>query len=115
MAKSDVPAADMTATFAGSALGEGLVSVECAYSGGLVNTTGAGDSVQSWEAGIPDLTVTLEVLGAVSTVPGAKGALAITNLAGSIAAAIVGDVSVRGERLGEKTSTVQFKTSSSGS
>jgi hypothetical protein len=113
MAKSAVPFdGNGTHTFASSALGEGLLSISYEEDGHVVDVTGAGDSEHTYEAGTPDVSVTIEVLGTVDTATGSKGALVIAGLQGSIAAAILASNSQSGSLSGGITSTLVFKPSS---
>lgn len=113
MAKSAVPFdGNATATFAAAALGEGLIGISYEEDGHVVDVTGAGDSEHTYEAGTPDVSVTIEVHGEVSTATNTKGAVVIAGMDGSIANAILADKSESGSLSGGITTSCTFRPSS---
>lgn len=104
-----------TLTFATVAVGP-LRSINTTDVGAKADTTGSDDSVKTYDVGIPDVSVTCEVMGTVTVAVGDIGALAVAWLDidsgtdGTIASAQVVSVNTTGSMDGEITSTVEFTT-----
>ena len=103
-------------TFASATVGP-LRSITSNEAGAKADTTGSADSVKTYGIGIPDASVTCEVLGGTTLSVGDEGALAVAwgdiggSTDGTIAAATVVSVSTTGAMDGEITSTIEFCTS----
>ncbi len=65
-----------TLSFAGAIVGP-LLSIDFQETRAAIDVTGNTDLLHSYIAGIPDITVTCEVVGVSALVGGAAGALAI--------------------------------------
>jgi len=100
-----------TLTFDSASVGR-LRSLDFSSSGAKVDVTDSADSEKKYEAGIPDLSLTAEVVGGTSLSIGDSGALVVawtdTGSLGSITSAVVTDISVSGSMDGEILSTVTF-------
>ena len=104
-----------TATFAAAAVGSGVLSVRYSETGGNSDTTASASDSHFYEAGVPDLEVTIEFLGTTTVAKNAKGALAITLFDGetapSMTNAICTAVSFGGSMDGAITGSATFKPS----
>ena len=104
-----------TATFAAAALGNGLLAVRYQETGGNADTTMSTSTNHVYEAGVPDLEVTIEFLGTTTVGKNDKGAIAITLFDGettsSITNAICTAVSFGGQMDGAITGSATFKPS----
>lgn len=84
-----------------------LVSVDYQETAAAINVTGNTDTMHSYVAGLPDITVTVEVVGISALLIGAASALAITWFDGETEA--ISDVILvdkgRGGSLDDKLST----------
>ena len=104
-----------TCTFASVSVGS-ILSMNYAETAAKADTTGSGDSVKTFGAGIPEVSLSVEIVGGTDLAIGDTGALAVTwgdigsSTDGSIAAAEVGGVSTTGAMDGTTTSTIEFHT-----
>jgi hypothetical protein len=103
-----------TLTFATVAVG-GLRSISVSDTAPKADCTAAEETTgRHFKTGIPELTITCEVIGGVTVAPGDTGALAIawldigSSTLGTINPAEVVSVSTNGSMDGEITSTVEF-------
>ncbi len=115
MASGDDAFNGATLTFASVAVGP-IRSISFSETGAKADVTDSDDSAKAYAVGIPDATVTVEVVGGVTVSVGDKGTLAVAWLdigsatSGSIATAQVVSVATQGSMDGEITSTVEFCT-----
>jgi len=104
-----------TLTFASVAVGP-IRSINVSESGAKADCTDSSDSAKGYAVGIPDATVTVEVVGGVTVAVQDKGTLSVgwadigTSTLGTITNAQVVSVSTQGSMDGEITSTVEFCT-----
>jgi hypothetical protein len=102
-----------TLTFATVAVGP-MRSISVSDTAPKANCTSADDSAVHSKTGVPEMVVTVEVVGGVTLSPGDNGALAVawsdigTSTLGTLADAEVVSVSTNGSMDGEITSSVEF-------
>jgi hypothetical protein len=102
-------------TFATVAVGP-IRSISFSEVGAKADVTDSDDSAKAYDVGIPDATVTIEVVGGVSVSVGDTGTLTIawgdigTATSGTIAQAQVVSIATNGSMDSEITSTVEFCT-----
>ena len=110
MAKS---ANGSTLTFDSGAVGD-LRSISFSDNANEIDVTVLADTSHSYEAGIPDLECTCEVLGVSTLARGATGALAIAwndGTSDAIADSLITAVESSGDLDGELTTSITFKPS----
>lgn len=100
-----------TANFASASLGD-LRGISRSEKGAKIDVTGAGDSAKSYEAGIPDEEVKVDIVGTTTVGVGDTGALTIVwpdNTNSSISAVVCIDVDgPKGTMDGELTTSFTF-------
>ena len=100
-----------TVNFAGNI--SGLRGISVSKKAAKIDVTASADTDKTYEAGIPDTEVKLDLVGSTTIDPGDNGALTIawadgTN-SGTLTSAVVIDVEpAKGSMDGEMTSTVTF-------
>ncbi|HUT92366.1 MAG TPA: hypothetical protein VMY37_22920 [Thermoguttaceae bacterium] len=104
-----------TVTFASAAIGK-LRSINYSETAAKADVTSSVSTTKAYAAGIPDVTLSVEVVGSTTLGSGDKGALAVAwgdigaGTDGTIAAAQVVTVTTQGAMDGEVTSTIEFCT-----
>ena len=104
-----------TLTLATVAIGP-LLSINVTDTAPKADCTSADDSARHFKGGVPELTVTCEVVGGVTAAVGDEGDLDVawgdigTSTLGSIAACEITSVSTSGSMDDKITSTVEFHT-----
>ena len=104
-----------TLTFASVAVGP-IRSISVSSTGPKADTSSADSTGKSYAVSVPDLTLTIEVLGGVTVAVQDTGTLAVawtdigSSTLGSITNAQCVSVSTQGSMDGEITSTVEFCT-----
>ncbi len=100
-----------TVTFAAASLGP-LRDIRYSEAGGKADVTGSSDTLKTYEGGIPDVGVTVTVVGGVTVSKGDKGAVVVTwndgGTDGAITNAMVDSVEESGSMDSEILSTVAF-------
>lgn len=97
-------------TFGGADLGP-LRDIRYSEDGANANVTGSSDNATTYEGGIPDLGVSMTIVGGVSVAKNDKGAIVITWNDGTstpLANGIVRTVEISGSMDSEILSTVTF-------
>ncbi len=93
-----------------------LRSISFSEAGAKADVTDSDDAAKAYSVGIPDATVTCEVVGGVAVSVGDEGDLDVTwgdiggSTGGSIAACQCVSIATQGSMDGEITSTVEFCT-----
>lgn len=99
-----------TLTFAAASVGP-LRDVRFSEAGGKADVTGSADSLKTYEGGIPDVSVSVTVVGGVTLSKGDKGAVAVTWNDGTstpITNGMVDSVEMSGSMDSEILTTVTF-------
>ncbi len=93
-----------------------LRSISVTETGAKADVTDSADSAKAYGVGIPDLTITCEVVGGVTVAVGDEGDLDVvwgdigSSVLGEITLAQCVSVATQGSMDGEITSTVEFCT-----
>jgi len=100
-----------TISFAGTPLTP-LRDIRFSEAGGKADVTGCADSIKTYEGGIPDVSVSITIVGGTTIGKNDKGAIVTAwndgGTGGAIAAAIVDSVETSGSMDGEILSTITF-------
>lgn len=99
-----------TLTFAAAAVGP-IRDIRYSEAGGKADVTGSADALKTYETGIPDVSVSVTVVGGVTVSKGDKGAVAVTfndSTSTPITNGMVDSVETSGSMDSEILSTVTF-------
>ncbi len=102
-------------TFASASIGP-LRSISFSEAGAKADVTDSDDAAKAYAVGIPDATVTVEVVGGVTASVGDLGTLTVawvdigSSTSGTITDATIVSIATQGSMDGEITSTVEFCT-----
>lgn len=104
-----------TLSFAGTAVGT-LIGLTVDTSAAEVDVTASGDTVKSYESGIPDPSIQVEVIGGTVLAVGSKGSVGIAwndgTTTGTLTKGVVTKSSVKGTKDGsiDGSYTIRYTT-----